>query len=99
MNIMTEDNILYIAGRLRDGRPIRTDADWAQWLYEYFDRLSHDLGSAHTPDEILPVVVRVMCEWVEAVRGLDPELDQETARALASAIGELTGALRKCLEH
>jgi hypothetical protein len=39
-----------------------------------------------------------MVEWCAVVRGQDPELDQQTARALADAIGELSTALRRCLE-
>jgi hypothetical protein len=96
---MTEDNVLEIAHRLRDGRPIRTEADWQQWFYEFFDKVSQDFGTDHCPHEIFPAIVRVMVEWVEVVRGADPELDLDTARALASAVSELTTALRKYLDR
>jgi hypothetical protein len=94
---ITEDNVIDIASRLRDGRAVETEADAAQWFYEYFDKVSQDFGRDNCPHEIFPAIVRVMVEWVEVVRGADPELDLDTARALASAIGELSSALRKCL--
>jgi hypothetical protein len=94
---ITEDKVIAIASRLRDGRAVETEADAAQWFYEYFDKISQDFGRDSCPHEIFPAIVRVMVEWVEVVRGADPELDLDTAHALASAIGELSSALRKCL--
>jgi hypothetical protein len=94
---MTEGNVIDMALRLRDGRAVNTAERHQQWLYEYFDQISRDFGSDHVPDEIFPVMVRVMVEWVEAVRGMDAELDLETAQALADAVSALTGCLKKCL--
>ena len=94
---MTEGNVIDMAFRLRDGRAVNTAEDHQQWLYEYFDRISREFGSDHVPGEIFPVMVRVMVEWVEAISGMDDELDLETARALADAASALTGCLWKCL--
>jgi len=42
-------------------------------------------------------MVRVMVEWVEATHGISAECDLETVRALADAVSDLSGYLRKCL--
>ena len=44
-----------------------------------------------------PAMIRVMIEWTEAVHGLSAEIDLENVRALADAVSNLTGCLRKCL--
>jgi hypothetical protein len=83
--------------RLRDGRAVKTEEDRQQWFYEYLDRISQEWGKDNTPAEVFPATVRVMVEWVEAIRGIDAECDLETVRALADAVSDLTGCLRKCL--
>jgi hypothetical protein len=93
----TAENVIEIAWRLRDGRAVKTDEDCQQWFYEYLDRLSNDWGTDHTPDQVFPAMVRVMIEWVDATRGICAEGDLETVRALAGAVSDLTGCLRKCL--
>ena len=96
-----EDNgtVIEIQSRLRDGRAVKTDEDFQQWLYEYFDNISRDFGRDHVPHEIFPGIIRVMVEWVEATRGLDgPELDLETAQCLANAVKDLTGCQKRCIE-
>jgi hypothetical protein len=92
-----EGNIIDLAIRLRDGRAVITAEDHQQWIYEYLDRFSRDIGTDHVPAEVFPVWVRVMVEWAEQVRGLDAEQDLETARALADAVRDLTDCLKKCL--
>jgi hypothetical protein len=81
---------------LRDGTPT-TGENYQQWLYEFFDRISNDLGQDNTPCEVFPAIVRVMVEWVEAVRDLDDDLDRRMARTLADAVSALSGSLQKCL--
>jgi hypothetical protein len=95
---MEEDNVIPIGGRLRDGREIKTEKDHQQWLYEYFDKISHDFGSDHPPSEIFPAIVRVMVEWVDAIRDMDREIDLETAETLASAVRDLTDCLKRCVQ-
>ena len=83
-------NIIELFNRLSDGREIKTDADFQQWVYEYLDGFSQEIGMDHTPIDIFPAITRVMVEWCEATRGCGA--DRENAEALASSIGELTGA-------
>jgi hypothetical protein len=90
-------NIHDAKGRLRDGRAVKTEEDFQQWLYEYFDQISRDFGGDHVPSEIFPAIARVMVEWCEAIRGMDPEVDRDTAAALADAVGTLTACLKKGL--
>jgi len=94
----TADNVIEITCRLRDVRSIKTQEDLQQWRYEYLDQISQDWGSdGATPIEVFPAMVRVMVEWVEAINGISAECDLETVRALADAVSDLTGCLRKCL--
>jgi hypothetical protein len=95
---MEEDNVIPIGGRLRDGRKIKTEQDHQQWLYEYFDKISYDFGSDHPPSEIFPAIVRMMIEWVDAIRGMSREIDLETAEILASAVRDLTDCLKRCVQ-
>jgi hypothetical protein len=81
MTESTADNVIEIAVRLRDGRAVKTDEDYQQWFYEYFDQLTKEIGRDRTPDQIFPAMIRVMVEWVEAIRGIDAECDLETVRA------------------
>jgi len=90
--------VIEIRSRLRDGRAVKTDKDFQQWLYEYFDNISRDFGSDHVPHEIFPMIIRVMVEWVEAIRGASAELDLETAQCLADAVKDLTGCQKRCIE-
>jgi len=91
--------VIEIRSRLRDGRAVKTDKDFQQWLYEYFDNISRDFGSDHVPHQIFPVIIRVMVEWVEAIRGVDsPELDLETAQCLTDAVKDLTDRQKRCIE-
>ena len=91
--------VIEIRSRLRDGRPVKTEEDFQQWLYEYFDNISRDFGSDHAPHQIFPVIIRMMVEWVEAIRGvIDPEIDLETAQCLAEAVKDLTDCQKKCIE-
>ena len=89
-------NIIGMFDRLSDGREIKTDADFQQWVYEYLDSFSQEIGMDHTPIDIFPAITRVMVEWCEVTRGCN--CDKENAQALARAIGALTGALERCLE-
>jgi hypothetical protein len=95
---MEEHNVIPIGSRLRDGREVKTEKDHQQWLYEYFDKISYDFGSDHAPSEIFPVIVRVMVEWVDAIRDMDREIDLETAETLASAVRDLTDYLKRCVQ-
>jgi hypothetical protein len=97
MTESTADNVIEIALRLRDGRAVKTEEDRQQWFYEYLDQLSQEWGSDNTPAEIFPAMVRVMVEWIEATHGMYAECDLENVRALADAVSDLTGCLRKCL--
>jgi hypothetical protein len=91
--------VIEIRDRLRDGRAVKTDEDFQQWFYEYFDSLSREVGTEHMPHQIFPTIVRVMVEWVEAIRGMaEPELDLETARCLAEAVKSLTGCQQRCIQ-
>jgi hypothetical protein len=84
--------------RLRDGRAVKTEEDLQQWRYEYLDQISQEWGSdGTTPIKVFPAMVRVMAEWVEATHGMYAESDLENVRALADAVSDLTGCLRKCL--
>jgi hypothetical protein len=89
-------NIIELFNRLSDGREIKTDADFQQWVYEYLDSFSREIGMDHTPIDIFPAITRVMVEWCEATSGCN--CDKENAQALARAIGALTVALERCLE-
>ena len=84
-------NIIELFNRLRDGREIKTGEDFQQWVYEYLDSFSQEIGMDWTPIDIFPAITKVMVEWCEATRGCGA--DRENAEALARAIGELTGAL------
>jgi hypothetical protein len=98
MTESTADNVIEITCRLRDGRAIVTEEDLQQWRYEYLDQISQEWGSdGATPIEVFPAMVRVMVEWVEAIHGISGECDLETVRALADAVSDLSGCLRKCL--
>jgi hypothetical protein len=90
---MTIDNVINIAHRLRDGRAIEMAEDYRQWVYEYLDRFSRELGMNNCPAEHLPAWIKVMTEWIEAISGIDAEIDRETAQALANAISELAQCL------
>ena len=96
-----EDNgkVIEIRSRLRDGRAIKTEEDFQQWLYEYFDKISREFGTYndYVPHEIFPSIIRMMVERVEAIRG-NPELDLETAECLADAVKDLTDCQKKCIE-
>jgi hypothetical protein len=92
-------NVIEIRSRLRDGRAVKTDEDYRQWFYEYFDSLSREAGTDHVPYEMFPVITRVMVEWVDAIRGLSsPEFDLETAQCLADAVKHLTDCQKRCIE-
>ena len=98
MTESTADNVIEIALRLRDGRAVKTEEDLQQWRYEYLDQISQEWGSdGATPIEVFPAMVRVIVEWVEATHGISAECDLETVRALADAVSDLSGYLRKCL--
>jgi hypothetical protein len=98
MTESTADNVIDLTCRLRNGRAVETQEDLQQWFYEYLDRLSQEWGrDGNTPAEIFPAMVRVMVEWIEATHGISAESDLENARALAAAVSDLTGCLRKCL--
>ena len=84
-------NIIELFNRLRCGREIKTGEDFQQWVYEYLDSFSQEIGMDWTPIDIFPAITKVMVEWCEATRGCGA--DRENAEALARAIGELTGAL------
>jgi hypothetical protein len=93
-----DENVVDIASRLRAKRIAEEEADTVQLFYEYFDKISQDIGrNGYCPHEIFPAIVRVMVEWVEAVRGVNPEVDLDTARALSVAIGELRKCLAECV--
>jgi hypothetical protein len=84
--------------RLQDGRAVKTEEDLQQWRYEYLDQISQEWGSdGTTPIKVFPEMVRVMAEWVEATHGMYAESDLENVQALADAVSDLTGCLRKCL--
>ena len=87
-------NIIELFNRLRCGREIKTGEDFQQWVYEYLDSFSQEIGMDHTPVDIFPAITRVMVEWCEATRGCN--CDKENAQALARAIGALTEALERC---
>ena len=93
----TANNVVEIACRLRDGRAVVTEEDHQQWMYEYLDQILQDWGVDNTPVEVFPVMVRVMVEWIEATHGLYAEGDLDNVRALADAVSNLTGCLKKCL--
>ena len=88
------DNVVYSTARLRDGREIKTTDDYLQWVYEYLDSFSNEIGQEWTPVEIFPVWTRVMVEWCDTLSGI---YDREDAQALAAAIGELTKCLNRVL--
>jgi hypothetical protein len=90
-------NIIPISGRLRDGREVKAEADFQQWVYEYLDDFSKQIGQDRTPIDLFPAWIRVMVEWCDGIRGLG--CDKENAQALAQAIGELTRALERCLRE
>ena len=89
------DNVVEIAVRLRDGRAVKTEEDLRQWVYEYLDSFSNEIGQDHTPIDVFPAWIRVMTEWVDATSRCG--IDQENAQALASAIAELTDCLKRVL--
>jgi hypothetical protein len=96
---MGEDNVIGMNQRLRDGRAVKTEKDFRQWLYEYFDKISQDFGGdGHLPSDILPPLTRVLVEWVDVVRGTDPEFDVEMAQTLAAAVNELIDCQRRCIQ-
>jgi hypothetical protein len=66
-----------------------------QWVYEYLDGFSQEIGQDRTPIDVFPAMVRVMVEWCDGIRGLG--CDKENAQALAHAVSELTRALERCL--
>jgi hypothetical protein len=37
-------NVVEIASRLRDGRAVKTEEDFRQWVYEYLYRFSNEIG-------------------------------------------------------
>jgi hypothetical protein len=88
-------NIIPISGRLRDGREVKTEADFQQWVYEYLDEFTKHIGQDWTPIDVFPAMIRVMVEWCEATCMFG--IDKENAQALAQGIGELTRALERCL--
>jgi hypothetical protein len=90
-------NIIDLSHRLRDGREIKTDEDFRQWVYEHLDDFSQVVGLDRTPIDIFPAMTRVMVEWCDGIRGLG--CDKENAKALTQAIGELTRAMERCLAH
>jgi hypothetical protein len=53
-------NIIPISGRLRDGREVKTEADFQQWVYEYLDDFSKQIGQDRTPIDLFPAWIRVM---------------------------------------
>jgi len=89
------DNIIQLFNRLSDGREIKTDADFQQWMYESLEEFSQQIGMDWIPIDIFPAITRVMVEWCEATR--ECNIDNENAQALARAIGALNGALERCL--
>jgi hypothetical protein len=89
------DKVVEIASRLRDGRAVKSEEDFRQWVYEYLDSFSKEIGQDQTPINVFPVWSRVMVEWCDATSGLG--CDRENAQALAAAISELTNCLRKIL--
>jgi len=90
-----QPNIIELFNRLRCGREIKTGEDFQQWVYERLNDFSQQIGKDWPPIDIFPAATRVMVEWCEATRGCG--IDRENAEALVRAIGELTGALEKCL--
>jgi hypothetical protein len=92
---MTDSTIIDIQPRLRDRRDTEADRECKRVLYEYLDEISQDLGSDYAPHEVFPIIVRVMIEWAEATRGIDGEIDLQTARALANAITALSAEIRR----
>jgi hypothetical protein len=91
------DNVIDIARRLLDGRAVETAEDYRQWVYEYLDKFSREIGMNNCPAEHIPAWIKVLVEWVEVTSGIDAEIDRETAQALANAISELAGCLNKCV--
>jgi hypothetical protein len=81
-------NVVEIASRLRDGRAVKTEEDFRQWVYEYLDGFSKEIGQDWTPIDVFPVWTRVMVEWCDATNCHG--VDRQHAQALAAAIGELT---------
>jgi hypothetical protein len=59
-------NVVEIGSRLRDGRAVRTEEDFRQWVYEYLDRFSNEIGRDRTPIDVFPVWTRIMVEWCDA---------------------------------
>jgi hypothetical protein len=92
--VMT-DNVLEIAYRLRNGRAVKTEEDFRQWVYEYLERFSNQIGQDRTPIDVFSAWTRVMVEWCDATSGHG--VDRENAQALAAAIGELTNCLQRVL--
>jgi hypothetical protein len=88
-------NVVEIASRLRDGRAVKTEEDFRQWVYEYLYRFSNEIGQDWTPIDVFPAWTRVMVEWCDATSGVG--VDPENAQALAAAIGELTTCLKRVL--
>jgi hypothetical protein len=95
MSKKRNDNVVEIAARLRDGREVRTDEDTKQWIYEYLDNFSNEIGLEWTPIDVFPAWVRVMTEWVDVLS--DCGCEQDNAQALAAAIAELTKCLQRVL--
>jgi hypothetical protein len=88
-------NIIDLSHRLRDGREVKTDEDFRQWVYECLDGFSQEIGQDHIPIDVFPAMTKVMVEWIDATSGSG--CDKENAQALTQAIGELTKALERCL--
>jgi hypothetical protein len=88
-------NIIDLSHRLRDGREVKTDEDFRQWVYECLDDFSRVIGQDRTPIDVFPAITRVMVEWCDVTSGLG--CDKENAQALAHAVGELTRSLERCL--
>ena len=90
---MKTNNVVDVHCRLRDGREVITEEDYKQWVYEYLDSFSNEIGQDWTPIDIFPMWTRVLVEWCDALSGCD--CDRENAQALAAAISELTNCLER----
>jgi hypothetical protein len=88
--MMTDSNVVQLAARLRDGREVKSEEDFKQWVYEYLDSFSREIGMSWTPIDIFPVWTRVLVEWIGATSGLSTDGDPDNVQALTAAIDELT---------
>jgi hypothetical protein len=78
---------------------LHSEKDRQQWLYEYLNQISCELGQDMVPAEVFPPMVRVMIEWIEVHRDqvADKDLNRENAQVLADSISKLSECLRHLL--